>query len=482
MEENNSRWTTQVGTEAKKSLNIAAPMIVTNLIYFAIIMSSLMFVGHLGVLELSSAALGNSMASVLGFTMMLGLASGLETLCGQAYGAKQYHLLGLYYQTSVLVLVCFAVLLSFLWWNMGPLLLFIGQQENISRQTTIYLRALLPALFAAAVTHPTIKFLQSQNVVLPVMVCCVTTFAVHIPLCYFLVFKAAGFLGAAWSISIAYWLILLQLLAYVAYSTGTRKERTWTGFTRPKLTTIYLYLRIAIPSAFMIIVQFWAFELLVLLSGLLPNPERELSLLSICLNTGGIMFTLPFGLSAASSTRVSNELGAYNGRGAKLATKVVVGMSIIQTSAVASVMMALQSKWGLAFSNDPQVVHDTASIMPLLALAVFLDGIQGPLGGVLRGCGLQDPATIVTIFAFYGIGVPSAVLFSFYFKWGAKGLFGGCVCGTTTQLLLISLLVLFINWDKQVEKVWKGVRENEEGANSTQSYMSGNIQEPLLLA
>ncbi|KAL2620988.1 hypothetical protein R1flu_001193 [Riccia fluitans] len=483
MGQDNVGWKTQVGTEAKKALNIAGPMIVTNLIYFAIIMSALMFVGHLGVLELSSAALGNSMASVVGFTFMLGLASGLETLCGQAYGAKQYDLLGVYYQTSILVLLSFSILLSFLWWNMEPLLLLIGQEAEISRQTTLYMRALLPALWAAAVTHPTIKFLQSQNVVLPVMVCCLTTFVVHIPLCYFLVFKFVGFLGGAWSISIAYWLILLQLLAYVAHSNGARKERTWNGFVRPKIRTVGLYLRIAVPSAFMIILQFWAFELLTLLSGLLPNPEKELSLLSICLNTAGIMFTLPFGLSAASSTRVSNELGADNANGAKLATKVVLGMSILQSSVVASAMLALRSKWGLAFSNNPQVVQDTASIMPLLALSLLLDGIQGPLGGVLRGCGLQDPATIATIFAFYGIGVPSAILFGFYFKLGAKGLFGGCVCGNLTQFLLISLLVLFINWDKQVEKARERVWEQEkEKAPSSKNFMSGDIEEPLLLA
>ncbi|KAJ7975181.1 Protein DETOXIFICATION [Quillaja saponaria] len=53
----------------------------------------------------------------------------------------------------------------------------------------------------------------------------------------------------------------------------------------------------------------WTFELMVLLSGLLPNPKLETSVLSICLNTFGLVWMIPFGLSSAISIRVSNELG-----------------------------------------------------------------------------------------------------------------------------------------------------------------------------
>ncbi|XP_052487465.1 protein DETOXIFICATION 27-like isoform X1 [Gossypium raimondii] len=43
------------------------------------------------------------------FAGHLGMASALETLCGQAFGAKQYHMFGLYMQRSwiVLLLCCY---------------------------------------------------------------------------------------------------------------------------------------------------------------------------------------------------------------------------------------------------------------------------------------------------------------------------------------------------------------------------------------
>ncbi|KAI4987014.1 hypothetical protein ZWY2020_019814 [Hordeum vulgare] len=70
------------------------------------------------------------------------------------------------------------------------------------------------------------------------------------------------------------------------------------------------FAELTVPSAMMVCLEWWSFELLVLLSGLLPNPKLETCVLSICLNTGALMFTAPFGLCAAISTCVSNELGA----------------------------------------------------------------------------------------------------------------------------------------------------------------------------
>lgn len=59
-------------------------------------------------------------------------------------------------------------------------------------------------------------------------------------------------------------------------------------------------------------------------------------------------------------------------------------------------------------------------------------GTQFPLiycldwtAGILRGCGLQNPATVINIFAFYCVGIPTAVLFGFHYNKGAMvtGLF-----------------------------------------------------------
>lgn len=91
--------------------------------------------------------------------------------------------------------------------------------------------------------------------------------------------------------------------------------------------------------------------------------------------------TILIGAELFCSTRVSNELGAGNARGAKLASKVVMGISLLQATVVASAMLILRDKWGYAFSSQTEIVKAVSVILPLLALGTFMDGIQGVLGG-----------------------------------------------------------------------------------------------------
>ncbi|XP_057754662.1 protein DETOXIFICATION 17-like [Arachis stenosperma] len=102
------------------------------------------------------------------------------------------------------------------------------------------------------------------------------------------------------------------------------------GFSVEAFHDISSFLKLAIPSAVMICLELWSFELMVLLSGRLPNPKLQTSVLSICVNTALTIWMIPFGLSGAISTRVSNKLGAGNSWSARLAVRVVVVAAIIE--------------------------------------------------------------------------------------------------------------------------------------------------------
>ncbi|XP_074577944.1 protein DETOXIFICATION 3-like [Curcuma longa] len=81
----------EVAEEARRIGYVAAPMAAVMMSQLLVQVSSTMVVGHLGELDLAAAAIAFSLANVSGFSVLVGMASGLETLCGQAYGAKQYH-------------------------------------------------------------------------------------------------------------------------------------------------------------------------------------------------------------------------------------------------------------------------------------------------------------------------------------------------------------------------------------------------------
>ncbi|KAK9678659.1 hypothetical protein RND81_11G225700 [Saponaria officinalis] len=371
---------TEVFEEAKKQLLLAGPLIAVSILQFLIQVISIMFVGHLGQLPLSSASLGTSFASVTGFYVLLGMSSALETLCGQAYGARQYSMLGVYTQRAMVVLLVFSIPLAAVWFYTTDILILCRQDHEIAKGAGMFNRWMIPSLFAYGLLQCLNRFLQTQNIVTPMMITSFITAVFHVLVCWVLILRLGlGIKGAALANDISYWINFLLLAVYLKFSPAWMK--TWTGFSRDALYDTWNFLKLAIPSAIMICLEYWSFEMVVLLSGLLPNPKLETSVLSVSLNTCWMVYMISVGLGGAVSTRVSNELGAGRPRAARIAIFVTVIISIAEGVVVGIITILVRNVWGKLYSDDSKVIKYVAKMMLLLALSDFLDGFQCALSG-----------------------------------------------------------------------------------------------------
>lgn len=64
-------------------LKLAIPLAFENSIWYASAIITTIFVGHLGKFELASVVLGTSVFNVTGYSILMGLQSGLDTLLPQ---------------------------------------------------------------------------------------------------------------------------------------------------------------------------------------------------------------------------------------------------------------------------------------------------------------------------------------------------------------------------------------------------------------
>ncbi|MQM06396.1 hypothetical protein Taro_039219 [Colocasia esculenta] len=433
--------------EAKNQVLFSLPMILTNAAYYCIPLISVMFAGHLGDLELAGSTLANSWATVTGFAFLTGLSGALETLCGQGYGAKLYSLLGVYLQSSMVTSLFFSAVLSVVWWFTEPILVALRQDPAVSQTAAAFLRPLIPALFAFGLIQCMLRFLQTQSAVIPLVICSVVPLVFHVAITYLLVHPAGlGFRGAALSADISLWVSFLMLAIYVCC--GSRFKATWKGLSMEAFSHVLPSMRLAIPSAVMVCLEYWAFELLVLLAGLMPNSERSTSLIAICVNTEAVSFNVIYGFSAAVSTRVSNELGAGNIDKAKNAVAVTLKLSILLALTIVLLLIFGHDIWASSFSDSRVIMEEFASMTPLLAISILLDSAQGVLSGVSRGCGWQHLAAWTNLAAFYGIGMPLALLLGFKFALHDKGLWIGLICGLSSQACALLIITLRTNWAK----------------------------------
>ncbi|KAK4763848.1 hypothetical protein SAY87_013286 [Trapa incisa] len=434
--------------EVKRVGYLAGPMVAVSFSQYMLQVISIMMVGHLDQLALSSTAIAVSLAGVTGFSLLLGMAGALETLCGQAYGAEQFHVLGTQTQTAIFCLNLCCLPLSLIWFNVEKLLILMGQDPSISYGAGKFTKHLIPSLFAYATLQPFIRYFQMQSLLAPMLVSSIGTLLFHIPICWMLVFKSGlGSLGAAVAISISYWVNGAFCVLYVKFSPVCRK--TWVPASMEMFRGVGMFFRFAVPSALMVCLEWWSYELLILLSGLLPNPKLETSVLAVCLSTISTLYTIPYGVGAAGSTRVSNALGAGNPGLARLAVYATMFLSVIEMSIMSTSLFIGRRAFGYIFSDNKEVVDYVTRMAPLVCISVILDSLQGCLSGIARGCGWQHIGAFVNLGAFYLCGIPIAAILAFKLKLKGVGLWLGVQSGAFVQNFLLSVITSCTNWEKQ---------------------------------
>lgn len=440
-----------IWVELNKASRIAGPMVAVSMFQYLLQVVSVVIIGHLGKLQLSSAAIAISLTNVTGSSLLSGLAGGLETLCGQAYGAQQYQKLGVYTHSAIISLTLVCPPICLIWFFFDKLLPLIGQEPTISLHARNFSLCLIPALFGGAILKALTRYLQTQRLTLPLLLSSFSVLCFHIPVCWVLVYRSElGYLGAAVSFSLCSWLNVAMLGFYIKISTDC--EKTWARLSMEALRGVGIFFRLGVPAAVMVCLKWWAMEVLTLLSGLLPNPTLETSVLSICLTISTIHFTIPYGFGVGASVRVSTELGAGNPQSARLAVWATMLLAITEAAVIGTILFFCRSIVGYAYSSDKQVVDLVSVMVPLVCISVITDSLQGVLSGVARGSGWQHVGAYVNLGAFYLVGLPIAAVLGFKTSLKAKGLWIGIVAGSVLQTAFLALITALTNWQKQATK------------------------------
>ncbi|KAK8961431.1 MATE efflux family protein LAL5 [Platanthera guangdongensis] len=356
-------------------------------------------------------------------------------------------MLGIYLQSSAIISIILSALISILWYYTEPVLIFLRQEPPVAAMAAVYMRYLIPGIFAYGFIQCALRFCQAQSVVMPLVTFSVVSAIVHAILAYSLVHAAGlGFRGTSISASISLWISFVMLAVYVKFSENFKL--TWGGISMEAFQHVMPSLKLAVPSALMVCFEYWAFEILVLLAGLMPNSERSTSLIAMCVNTESITYMITSGFSAAVSTRVSNETGSGNIKKAKNAIRVTLKLSIFLATIVVISLGAGHDVWASFFSSNTEIIRLFSYMTPLLAMSILFDSAQGVLSGAARGCGWQHLAAWTNLVAFNLIGLPLACLFGFIMKLHGKGLWMGLICGLLCQASTLLVITLRTKWTR----------------------------------
>uniref|UniRef100_A0A2N9FAY3 Protein DETOXIFICATION n=1 Tax=Fagus sylvatica TaxID=28930 RepID=A0A2N9FAY3_FAGSY len=411
--------------ETVKLWKIAGPIVFNILCQYGTNSITNIFVGHIGEIELSGVAIALSVIGTFSFGFMLGMGSALETLCGQAFGAGQVYLLGVYMQRSWIILWITCIILLPIYIFATPILKLLGQEDDVSDIAGKFTILIIPQLFSLAINFPASKFLQAQSKVSVLAWIGFVAVIIHVVLLWLFIYVFDwGLTGAAIAFDITSWEIAV---AQVVYVTGWCKEG-WTGLSWLAFKEIWAFVRLSLASAVMLCLEIWYMMSIIILTGHLDNAVVAVGSLSICMNINGWEAMLFFGINAAISVRVSNELGLGHPRAAKYSVYVTVFQSLLMGIFFMVVILITKDYFAVIFTSSETLQRAVARLAFLLGVTMVLNSVQPVISGVAVGGGWQALVAYINLGSYYFFGLPLGYLL------GYKANFGVTVEQTTERM------------------------------------------------
>ncbi|TVU22653.1 hypothetical protein EJB05_32368, partial [Eragrostis curvula] len=437
----------RVFEESKKLWVIVGPSIFTRIANYSMNVIMQAFAGHIGDLELASVSFACTVLVGFNYGIMAGMASALESLCGQAFGAKKFHMMGVYMQRSWIILSACSVLLLPLYFFAEHILLLTGQPPELAAMAGRVAVYLIPLHFSFAFLFPLQQFLQCQlkNNVVALTASAALCFHVTITWLFYAKFQF-GLAGVALALSVSWWLTALMLFAYVAC--GGCPD-TWHGFSVEAFSGLWEFVKLSSASGVMLCLEHWYYRILIVLTGNLKDAAVAVDALTICMLINGCEMMIPLAFFTGTGVRVANELGAGNGNRARFAAIVSSTTSLFIGIFFCALTIVLHDKIALLFTTSAAVLNAFDKLYVLLAFTVLLNSIQPVLSGVAVGSAWQSKVAYINIGCYYLVGLPMGILLEWCFNLGVMGIWGGMIGGTAIQTLILAIITVRCDWEME---------------------------------
>jgi multidrug resistance protein, MATE family len=430
------------------TLRLALPLIIAEVGWMSMGIVDTVMVGRLpnSAVAIGATGLGQSLYHSIA-VFGAGLLLGLDTFVSQAYGRKDLHDARISLVNGLFLAFALTPILMLTASFWPPLMQHFGISPELVDPMRPFLRALnwgtLPLLTYFALR----RYLQAQNVVVPIMFALISANLVNLVGDWALIYghlglPAMGIPGSGWATCVARIYMAGVLIATLLWVESKSSLSAWRGVIRVDLRRVAALLKLGAPAATQILLEIGAFAAataFVARLGPVPLSGHE-----IALNCAALSFMVPLGISSAAAVRVGQQIGRKDPDGARRAgwSAIILGAGFMTCSGL--LFVSIPTLIARLFSPDPMVIRTGARLLLVAAAFQLFDGLQTVATGALRGSGDTRTPMLANFIAYWLIGLPVGYLLCFNLGWGAVGVWIG-LCG---GLMMIGSALL-LTWHRR---------------------------------
>lgn len=428
--------------EAAANLRLALPLIAAQITFMAAGVVDTLMAGRMGERELAAIAVGANLWMQL-FILFMGVSMACSPIVAQRWGARQaLPVIGSFVREAVLI----AAGLGIVWLLLmraiaGPIIGLLGITPETADLAHRYVMAesWSGLLFSLCFTlRSSAEGLGQSRVVLRAGL---AALAAKIIANFIFVYghagvPAMGAVGFGWATVVSSVVMLIAyLLQYQRVPQLRELQLLRPGWPRLRRESLEVF-RLGFPIGMILFAEVAFFGWTALLMA--RFGDTAVAAHQVALNFSSLVFMVPVGLGLATTVRVGHAVGA--GAAAEALHRGKAGMLLGLVYALFSAsFMGLKPDWiTAAYTEAPDVALAAQTFLRFAALFQFFDCVQSTANGALRGIKDTQVPMLVTIVAYWVIGMPCAYVMAFVAGGGPNALWAGFIIGLGVAALGLS--------------------------------------------
>lgn len=430
--------------EIGEMTRLAGPLVLAQIAQMSLGFVDTLMAGRLGPEALAGIALGSVLFGFVSIVSMGVLFSVAPTVAQQSGAGRQDA--AAHTTRQGLWLAAIVTLPGFLFFHVAePVLLATGQDPELAGSSAAYLRAVSFGLFPSLALVALRGYLEGIGDTRPIMIVLVSGVGLNVLADQALMFgrwgfPALGLVGTGIATTFVYATMALAVALYIALRYSDR--RVLRGLRGPDRRELADLARIGWPIGVTLGFEGGLFSATALLMGLFGRDA--LAGHQIAIQAASITFMIPVGLSIATGVRVGIAAGRGDARAVRRA-----GSTGIASAAIVMVGTALLFRfaplWVVSAFLDPsdprnaEVVRFAIRFLGMAAAFQVVDGIQVAAAGALRGLRDTRVPMLISLVAYWALGMTTAIVLAFVFDLRGVGLWSGLVVGLGAAATMLSL-------------------------------------------
>lgn len=439
--------THSLNEKIKLFFTIFFPILVTQVSFYLISFFDTVMSGRAGAVDLAGVGVGSSLWMPV-YTGLSGILLAVAPIVAQALGARNIQQIQrTLYQGVYLAIGLSIATLVLGFWLVPTAVDGMGLSEEGKRIAKGYLLALGFGVLPMFLFNVLRTLMDSLGKTRISMLLILLGLPINVGLNYIFIFgklgvPAYGGVGAGIASAITYWLLFFMAFAFVRNGKPFLEYRFLRSLERVFWPRQKELLKLGTPIGLAIFAEVSIFAAVTLL--LSEYGDNIVAAHQAAINFASFVYMLPLSASSALTIVVGYELGARRLKDAVRYAKIGIVLCLGVSSFSGALLFWQNERVAAIYTNDAAVVELAAHFMIFAVFFQLSDAVAAPIQGILRGFKDVNVTLILSLIAYWVIGLPLGYALAEQFGFGPDGYWIGLIAGLAAGAVLLVMRLIHI--------------------------------------